>query len=868
MLSEVTMESGGRTMNLQAAMEEAARCLLCDEPLCNKGCGAESEPATFIRQLRLGNIKGAVRTLRQNNILAATCAQICPTCRLCEQGCSRSEIDEPIRIAEIQAFLADYERQEEMQVLQAPEPGDRKVAVIGAGPAGLSAAANLALKGYATVVFEKMAEPGGLLRYGIPDHRLSRSLLEHEIDLVKGLGVQFECAREVATRDEFEALFEQGFDAAFVATGCDRPYTLGLAADVEGVFTWSDYLTRSNDPRTRVVLADSVRGKSVVVIGGGAVAMDCAVTSRRLGADRVYAVSLEALEELPADDDEKDRAFRENIRFRPSARITRVVDEGGSVKSVEGVEIRWLEPGRFVPDNAADVPDSEFSIPADIVVEAIGAGFSAASVAMLAGLESQNGRPQADPWTMALSDPRVFGGGDLVAPGKTVAASVLDGKRAARAIAEAFPLRTPVPLPQRQRPSLEVDFCGVHFLNPFMLSSSPVGNTAEMVARSFDAGWGGAVFKTLNLEKDFEIVDPTPRLNTLNRGAQRFIGLQNMEQISERPLALNLKDIAWLKKHYPDRVLVASIMGYSDEGWAELAQRAEEAGADMIELNASCPQMACAGAGHKVGQDADLLQRYTHVVKESVSIPVMTKLTPNVIDMQPYALACQAGGGDAVASINTVRGITEVDLKSFAPKPTIQGRGSISGLSGPAVKPIALRFMAELAANGEFSLPVSGIGGIETWQDAAMFLLMGATTVQVTTGIMRYGYRIAESLCEGLEDYLQELGLQSVGQLIGAGVGLVVDPAAHHQVRHIVAKVDKDQCIGCGLCHVVCWDGANQAMSFDTVTRKAESDEERCVGCLLCQHVCPVWSCIGTAEVAGPVTSGMHGDALALVESE
>jgi dihydropyrimidine dehydrogenase (NAD+) subunit PreA len=863
------MESGGRTMDLQAAIEEAGRCLLCDEPLCNKGCGAESEPATFIRQLRLGNIKGAVRTLRQNNILAATCAQICPTCRLCEKGCSRSEIDEPIRIAEIQAFLADFERQEKMQVLRAPEPGDRKVAVIGAGPAGLSAAANLALKGYATVVFDKMAEPGGLLRYGIPDHRLSRTLLEHEIDLVKGLGVKFACDKAVATRAEFEALFEQGFDAAFVATGCDRPYSLGLAEEGQsGVYSWVDFLAQSNDPQTRAALSASVKGKNVVVIGGGAVAMDCAVTSKRLGADRVYAVSLEALEELPADDDEKDRAFSENIRFRPSARVTRIVGANGSVTSVQGVEIRWLEPGRFVPDNAADVPGSEFSIPADIVVEAIGAGFSEASVAMLAGLESQNGRPQADPWTMALSDPRVFGGGDLVAPGKTVAASVLDGKRAALAIAEAFPTGRPVAIPHRSRPSLEIEFCGVRCPNPFFLSSSPVGNTAEMVARAFDAGWGGAVFKTLNLEKDFEIVDPTPRLNALHRGAQRFIGLQNMEQISERPLAQNLKDIAWLKKHYPDRVLVASIMGYSDEGWAELARRAEEAGADMIELNASCPQMACAGAGHRVGQDAELLRRYTHVVKESVSIPVMTKLTPNITDMQPYALACQAGSGDAVATINTVRGITEVDLETFAPRPTIQGRGSISGLSGPAVKPIALRFIAELAANREFTLPISGIGGIETWRDAAMFLLMGASTLQVTTGIMRYGYRIAESLCEGLEDYLEELGLQSVGQLVGAGVHLVVDPGEHHQARHIVAKVDKDQCIGCGLCHVVCWDGANQAMSFDTATRKAESDEERCVGCLLCQHVCPVWSCIGTAEVAAPVTSGMHSDALDLVEAK
>jgi dihydropyrimidine dehydrogenase (NAD+) subunit PreA len=854
-------------MDLQAAIEEAGRCLLCDDPLCNKGCGAESEPATFIRQLRLGNIKGAVRTLRENNILAATCAQICPTCRLCEKGCSRSEIDEPIRIAEIQAFLAGYEEQENMQVLRAPESGDRKVAVIGAGPAGLSAAANLALKGYATVVFEKMPEPGGLLRYGIPEHRLPRRLLDHEIDLVRSLGVRFECENAVGTRAQFEGLLQQGFDAVFVATGCDRPYSLGLADEhVSGVYSWVEFLAQSNAPQTRTATAALVQGKNVVVVGGGAVAMDCAVTAKRLGADRVYAVSLEAMEELPADDDEKAFAFREGIRFKPNGRLTRIVGENGSVKSVTGVEIRWLVPGRFVPDNAADVPASEFSIPADIVVEAIGAGFSPESVAMLAGLEARDGRPQADPWTMRFSDPRVFGGGDLVAPAKTVAASVLDGKRAARAIAEAFPLRSAVPIAPMLRPSLEIEFCGVKCPNPFFLSSSPVGNTAEMVARSFEAGWGGAVFKTLNLERDFEIVDPTPRLNALHRGAQRFIGLQNMEQISERPLAQNLKDIAWLKRHYPDRVLVASIMGYSDAGWAELAQRAEAAGADMIELNASCPQMACEGAGYKVGQATDLLERYTHVVKESVSIPVMTKLTPNITDMLPAAMACKAGGADAVATINTVRGITEVGLESFAPKPTIQGRGSISGLSGPAVKPIALRFIAELSRSREFGLPIAGIGGIETWRDAAMFLLMGATTLQVTTGIMRYGYRIAESLCEGLEDYLESLGFQSVGQLVGAGLEFVVDPAEHHQARHIVAKVDPDQCIGCGLCHVVCHDGANQAMRFDSSTRKADSDEERCVGCLLCQHVCPVWGCIGTAEVAAPVTSGMHSDALALVE--
>jgi len=853
-------------MDLQGVIEEAGRCLLCHDAPCNSGCGADNEPATFIRQLRLGNIKGAVRTMRRNNILAATCAQVCPTCRLCVQGCARSGIDEPIRIDEIQAFLADYEREAGMQVLQAPAPGDRRVAVVGAGPAGLAAAAELAQLGYATVVFDRMPEPGGQIRYGIPDHRLPRELVDHEIGLIRELGVQFECGHAISTQADLNGLFTKGFDAVFLAPGYDRPYSLGLGDKASsGVYSWDTFLAQSKDRRGCAELAATLAGKNVVVVGGGAVAMDCAVTARHLGADRVYAVSLEAMEELPADEDEKDLAFREGIRFKPNSRLTGIESKDGGVTGVRGIEIRWLEPGRFVLQNAQDVPGSEFAIPADVVVEAIGTGFSPELTVALSSVDWEKGRVVVDSPTMRLSDPRLFAGGDLVAPGKTVASSVLDGKRAAKAIAAAFPPREAVAMPRTPRPDLAIDFCGVHCVNPFFLSSSPVGNTAEMIARAFAAGWGGAVYKTLNLEKDFEVIDPTPRLNALHHGDDRFIALQNMEQISERPLADNLEDIAWLKKHYPDRVLVASIMGYSDEGWIELASKSEAAGADMLELNVSCPQMACEGAGHTVGQDNALLERYTRAVKDNVTIPVMVKLTPNVTDMLPSALAAKRGGADALATINTVRSISEIDLDTFTPKPSIQGRGSISGLSGTAVRPIALRFVAELGQSREVGLPISGIGGIETSRDAAMFLLLGATNLQVTTAVMHYGYRIVESMQEGLEDYLETLGFESITQLIGKSLTSIVDPAEHHQTVHVVAKVDADKCIGCGLCHVVCYDGANQAMRFDQITRKAEVDEERCVGCLLCRHVCPVWECVGTGEIAARVTSGMHRDAVDFV---
>ena len=861
------MNNERKISGLQDAVQEAGRCLLCYDAPCNVGCGADTDPATFILKLRLGNIKGAVRIMRQNNILAATCAEVCPTCRLCVEACSRTGIDTPIRINELQAFLAEYERQEGMQVLEAPVPGNRSVAVIGSGPAGLSAAANLAMKGYQVTVFEKMPEPGGLLRYGIPYHRLSHDVLDYEIELIRKLGVRFERGMEISSKEELDGLLQNGFDAVFLAAGYDQSYSLGLSGeDLQGVLQWDEFLSWSKDSDRRSDLESMVKGKRMVVVGGGSVAMDCAVVARNLGADRIYTVSLEGMDELPADVDEREMAFHESIRFRSSSRITEIIGDNGSVTGVRGCEIRWIKPGWFVPENAEDVPGTEFSLPADVLVVAIGAGFSPQLKDLLTDLDRDGTHLKADEQTMQTSNPHIFAGGDMVAAGKTVAASVKDGKKAAEAIAQSCPLDTPAIIPKRSRPSLEIEFCGLHFKNPFCLSASPVANTAEMVSRAFEAGWGGCVYKTLNLEKDYEIIDPTPRLNALHHGDRRFIGLQNIEMVSERPLAQNLKDIAWLKEHYPDRILVSSIMGYSDEGWIELAKGSEEAGADMLELNFSCPQMAVEGAGHKIGQAYDMLSHYTKVVKENVSIPVMAKMTPNITDMIPPAMAAKEGGADAISAINTLRAITEIDLETTSPMPSIQGRGSISGYSGPAVKPIALRFVSEMAQSKELALPVSGIGGIETWKDAAMFLLMGASSLQVTTGVMRYGYRMVESLIEGMEDYLESKGLTSITDLVGRGLPYLVDPAEHHQTRHVVSVVDKDKCVGCGLCYIVCHDGANQAMKFEKNARIVEVDEERCEGCLLCQHVCPVWDCISTKEIEGLNKGGMHDAALRFIE--
>ncbi|MDY0280159.1 MAG: NAD-dependent dihydropyrimidine dehydrogenase subunit PreA [Salinivirgaceae bacterium] len=404
-----------------------------------------------------------------------------------------------------------------------------------------------------------------------------------------------------------------------------------------------------------------------------------------------------------------------------------------------------------------------------------------------------------------------------------------------------------------KKADLSIDFCGVKCENPFFLSSSPVGNHAEMCARAYDAGWGGIVYKTLNLETSFKIVMPSPRLNAYHYNDKRFVGLQNAEQITDRNIKDNIEDIKTLKKNYPSKVLVSSIMGYSEADWATLAKMSEDAGADMLELNFSCPQMARKDAGHRIGQDFELVARFTEVVKKSSKLPVIAKMTPNLTDMIPVALSAKRGGADAISAINTVRAITDIDINNFIPLPNIHGNSGITGYSGAAVKPIGMRFVSELYNSKELNIPISAIGGIETWVDALHYILLGGTNLQVTTAIMRYGYRIVEDLIEGLSDFMIDRGIVSLNELVGKSAGKLIDPADFSTRYQVVSQIDKDKCIGCGQCYISCQDGANQAIKFDSETRKAEVDETRCIGCLLCKHVCPVWDCISSKEVDSSV---------------
>lgn len=387
---------------------------------------------------------------------------------------------------------------------------------------------------------------------------------------------------------------------------------------------------------------------------------------------------------------------------------------------------------------------------------------------------------------------------------------------------------------------LSIDFVGVHFENPFCLSASPVGNCYEMCARAYRAGWGGITFKTISPDSE-KIDEVSPRFNELSKEDTPFVAFNNMEQLSERSVAQNCADMKRLKEEFPNKVLIASIMAASEDDLTDLAQQVTEAGADIIELSMSCPQTSNAKMGAEVDEDPDLCRQLTEAVKRGSDLPVIAKISPNLSSMVPAVKGCLAGGADGFSLIDTVRSVTDVDLEKNVALPNINGKSSVSGLSGKAVKPIALHFLQELrSAAGLEKLQIAGIGGIETWEDAAEYLLMGATTIQVTTAIMQYGYRIVDDLKNGMMHFMEEKGVDHLSDLVGLANQNVVPTSQLDRDYKVYPKIDWDKCIGCGRCFISCQDGAHQAMGWDDEKRLPTFDKSKCVGCQLCALVCPV----------------------------
>jgi dihydropyrimidine dehydrogenase (NAD+) subunit PreA len=425
---------------------------------------------------------------------------------------------------------------------------------------------------------------------------------------------------------------------------------------------------------------------------------------------------------------------------------------------------------------------------------------------------------------------------------------------------------------------LSIDFAGIKSPNPFWLASAPPTNTGDQIMRAFDAGWGGAVWKTLGNP----IVNVSSRFGGIDYGNTRLMGLNNIELITDRPLDVNLREIREVKRRYPNHAVISSLMVDTKEEWKEIIERAEEAGADGHELNFGCPHGMCErGMGSAVSSEPKVLLEIARWAVEFATKPVIVKLSPNVTDIVEPGEAVLASGAHAISLINTVKSIMGVDLERMIPLPRVGSGSTNGGYCGPAVKPIALHMVGELTRHpGIAKLPISGIGGISNWRDAAEFIALGCTSVQVCTAVMHYGYRIVENMIENLNDFLDARGLKSVLDLRGKATDAYKVWGELDLAYRVVADINPDKCIGCQLCYVACMDGAHQCIHLPgrteaearkaghthipafvperAVTAKGGApgarvpyvDEDECIGCNLCQLVCPVSGCISMKELS------------------
>ena len=397
-------------------------------------------------------------------------------------------------------------------------------------------------------------------------------------------------------------------------------------------------------------------------------------------------------------------------------------------------------------------------------------------------------------------------------------------------------------------PDLFTNCGGITSPNPFWLASAPPANSGAQIQRAFDAGWGGAVWKTLGQP----IQNVSSRFGATNVRGVQGAGFNNIELITDRSLEINFAEILDTKKKYPKHAVVVSLMVETKAEWQELIKRSIDAGADGLELNFGCPHGMCErGMGSAVGQEPRVNQEITSWAVEFSSVPVLVKLTPNISDILPHGLAAKRGGAHGVSLINTIKSIIGVDIDRYVLEPRVANLSTNGGYCGSAVKPIALHMVAALRPEPKFGLPISGIGGISNWRDAVEFPLLGSSSLQVCTEVMLRGYRVVEDMIDGLEEYMRTHGFERLDQMIGKAIPSFSEWGNLDLNYETIAKIDPTKCIGCHLCVVACHDGAHQCIhpDKDAKVRVPVVDESECVGCNLCKIVCPVDDCITMVEV-------------------
>eukprot|EP00117_Sycon_ciliatum_P019725 scpid33381/ scgid17788/ Dihydropyrimidine dehydrogenase [NADP(+)]; Dihydrothymine dehydrogenase; Dihydrouracil dehydrogenase len=783
------------TLSERGALRESQRCLKCADAPCQRSCPTQLDIKSFITSISNKNYYGAAKAILSDNPLGLTCGMVCPTSDLCVGGCNLYASEEgPINIGGLQQFAVEMFK--DMHLAQVRDPSlpsvdniesyQAKVALIGCGPASISCATFLGRLGYSNVtIFEKEDFVGGLSSSEIPQFRLPYDVVSFEVELMKDLGVKVHTKRSLTVGDlTLEGLKGSGYEAVFVGIGMPNPKCSpvfdGLDA-THGFLNSKNFLpavSKASKPGMCSCQSSmpDMQGSSVIVLGAGDTAMDCATSALRCGAKRVFIVFRKGFNNVRAVPEEMEVAKNERCEFLPFLSPREVVVKGGKIHSLKLCRTEQNDNGEWVEDE-----DQIVTLKANYVISAFGSGLSDQNVASaLSPLKFDKwSLPVVDPNTMQTSEPWVFCGGDLAGVTQTTVEAVNDGKQAAwfmhtylqslHGLAVPKEPQLPKFFTSVDQVDLSVVVAGIRFPNPFGLASATPTTSAPMIRRGFEAGWGFAVTKTYGLDKDL-VTNVSPRIvrgttsgPVFGPGQSSFL---NIELISEKTAAYWCQSIKELKQDFKEQIVIASIMcGYDKEDWTLLAKQSEASGADALELNLSCPHgMGERGMGLACGQNPELVLNICRWVRAAVKIPFFAKLTPNVTDIVIIARAAHDGGADGVTATNTVSGLMGIQSSSNAwPAVGEEKRTTYGGMSGNAIRPIALRAVSAIG-RALPGYPILATGGIDSADVGQQFLHCGAHLLEVCSAIQNQDFTLIDDYITGLKTLLY---LQSINELNG-----------------------------------------------------------------------------------------------------
>lgn len=768
------------TLSERAALKESARCLKCADAPCQKSCPTQLDIKAFISSISTKNYYGAAKSIFSDNPLGLTCGMVCPTSDLCVGGCNLAAVEEgPINIGGLQQFATEvFKRMGLKQILNPSvkplqKHSDSPIALLGGGPASLSCATFLARLGYKNLtVYEKRDYLGGLSSSEIPQYRLPFDVVDFEINLVKDLGVKFETGRGLSTNDiTVQKLIDNGTAAVFLGIGLPQakiaPVFEGLT-ESQGFFTSKDFLPRVADGSKKGMCSCKASNLptlsgNVIVLGAGDTAFDCATSALRCGASKVFVVFRKGTTNIHAVPEEVELAREESCEFIPFMSPVKVITKNDKITHVEFCRTEKDETGTWIEDF-----DQIVRLKANVVISAFGSGLQKPEIinAMAPVPLNRWGLPDIDEKTQQTSVKNVFCGGDLGGYSGTTVESVNDGKTAAwfmHCYLQGLPFDTEPELPlfytAIDQVDLSLEMCGVKFENPFGLASAPPTTSIPMIRRAFEQGWSFALTKTFSLDKDL-VTNVSPRIvrgstsgHTYGPGQGSFL---NIELISEKCADYWLRGIKELREDFPSKVVVGSIMcSYNKDDWTELAQRTEAAGAQILELNLSCPHgMGESGMGLACGQDPILVRDISKWVRAAVKVPFFIKLTPNITDIVAIAKAAHEGGADGVTAINTISGLMSLNADGVAwPNVGLDKRTTYGGVSGNATRPVALRAISSVG-NALPNYPIMGTGGIDSADSALQFLQCGASVLQICSAIQNQDFSVIQDYITGLKALL------------------------------------------------------------------------------------------------------------------